>query len=829
MTEPQGKAGEAERLAALLRDVATELEGVEGQQGWLAALRFGVAGGLADHGEPELAEAGFRRILADTPTHLWAWVGRISLAMTEGDTGRAAALGREALGHLPSEALLRRKTAEAVEAAEGAAAAIEVLRVRPVNTMSADDLVYAIGLHRAARTVEGAADLCERLISLCPDAEMAHLARIEIGLHSGDATAAVAAAEAALTHHADHAEIVLRAAQAYRLAGRAARAADLASTAPHDSRFAPSFLVLRAEIAGEEGQSALALSHWSAVKAFGLPDLDAIADTALHQLASASVPETSKRPQQELETARPEPQEIDSAALYAALEQALAEGADTVDDLLARLVNHTVLPWYLAFRLVERLWHSGGANEAAKLSEAFATRAWSDTDRQAFEIENRLLRYGPFAALDWVRAHPVGRRDREACERLARLLLAAGAGALAARYLRACCRRWPFDGALLRQTSVAMVSCGDAGGITGLVENLGASAPEADRLACRVMAAMAEGEPKVASAACREAAQAGTMPLPRGELIEAQLLSGDLAAAEEVVGNMTVEDGPLEEALICRPRATRVGSLLNEARILFALSGGDASWAEADPAPLSADFFLPARSLVRSQLAEPRPVGLSGAIPDKLHVVWRGPTAQQETNDRLLTVWRTATRRAPIIHDQRSAGDWLRTHLGPEAARAHAMAPDDEQKADLTCLALLKVEGGIAVSAEQWPTGDVDAMAGEGGAQIFLDGSGGISMDALIAPAGHPLIARALDMAIASCLARENDHRWFKTGPGLMTRALARCLLAAGRESLGVAINPIARWRRLVHPCRPGHAPPKTSREPAKTALRQSAARLLSP
>ncbi len=108
---------EKAQFAAALRDVAERLARIEGDQGWLAALRFGVSGGLAEAGERALAEVGFRHIVSDNPRHLWAWIGLIDVLLAQGEVVKAAEIGRDALVHLPDVVLLRRKTAEAVERA----------------------------------------------------------------------------------------------------------------------------------------------------------------------------------------------------------------------------------------------------------------------------------------------------------------------------------------------------------------------------------------------------------------------------------------------------------------------------------------------------------------------------------------------------------------------------------------------------------------------------------------------------------------------------------------------------------------------------------------
>ncbi|NKX45450.1 tetratricopeptide repeat protein [Roseicyclus persicicus] len=750
MAKDSGDEPDPGQVAGALRDLAAWLEGADGDAGWLAALRFGVAGGLAQAGEGALAEGAYRRLLQDNPSHLWAWVALIDLAMARGDAPAAAAAGRDGLERLPVVALLRRKTAEAVEAAEGPGPAVAVLTAAGEDALAPDDVPYAIGLHRAARSVTAASALCDRLLAERPADPLAHLARIEAALERGDAAAARAAAEAALPHQPDHPEILLRAAQAHRQAGDRAGAAQIARRAPPDTPFEAELQALRAG----DGPDA----------------------------APAEAP--------------PDP-----GTLLPDLDAALAEeGPDRAEALLRRVLAWPDLPWYLAFRLVERAWAQGAAALADRLSAAFDGAAWGAADRQAFAIEDALLRQGPLAALDWVRANPAPRRDTEAAERLGRVLLGAGTGALAARYLRACCRRWPGDAALFRLATEALIVSGRAAEVPALVAGAAAAVPAEHRLAGAVSAALAAGDIAEARALCDRAEAEAMGALPAVEMIEVQLLAGDRAAAEASFARLSPEDGPLVEALICRPRATRVGTLLNEARIVDA---GGPDWTRADPADLrrlAREFFLPARALLdRHGAGGALPAAASDPVPEIIHLVWPGAAPRPDEAARLVAAWRGASRRELRAHDPGQAAAWLRDSQPPEVARAHALAPDAEQKADILRLALLLAEGGAAVSGDLWPAGPVDPLLDAGpGARLYRDGGGAISTELILAPPAHPVIRLALDMAVASCLARENDHRWFKTGPGLLTRALAASLDAGPDLQVGT----LDEVRRVIHPCR---------------------------
>lgn len=781
-------AGDAGSLPGLLRELGGILGHLDGEQGWIAALRFGVAGGLAELGEGDGADPLFRQLLARNPKHLWAWIGLIEIAMGRGDAMGALALGREALGHIPQERLLRRKCAEVAEVAEGPEAAIVLLCDQPMASMVEEDLVLAIALHRSVGRVIEAGDLCARLIALTPVQAIAHLALIEIGLAQGDAEAACLAAEAALTHHPDHDEIILRAAQAHWMAGTAMRAESLASSLPGSSAFAPWSLMLRAEIAEARGAPAAARDLWSEALATGQAEVAAAAQAALSRLADA-IPAS------------------DAGDPLSALEAALATGGGSVEVLLAQLAGQEDLPWFVALRLVDRLLQARHAAEARRFADACAQRPWSEGDRRAFVLEWLLLAEGPFAALDHLRAHPVPRRDAEACERLGRILLAAGLARLAARYLRRAGRQWPEQEGLLRRATEALIASGSAGQIGALLDGAWRQAPARARLACRVAAALAEGHPAAAVDACAGAAG----PLPLTDLIEAQILTGDLAGAEASLGLLSASDGPEAEALICRPRATRLGSLLNEARILAALSPDQPGEGQGEEGA----FFLRARAALLAKMPLVGGDAAQGEVPGALHLIWRGGMPPPEVAGRMTDGWQAATRRALCQWDPATALGWMAETLGPEAARAFAMAQDTDQRTDLLMLAVLSMEGGMVCTAEHVPGGCIDALSIGSGATLFLEGNGGIGMDCMIAPPGHGLVRAALDAALAACLSRESEHRWFKTGPGLMTRTVAGWQVEG--RSASVHLHPAGRLQKVLHPCRlVGRAMPHQGAAPVR-------------
>ena len=742
--DADGRACPAD-IAGALADVARWLDTAKGDQGWLSSLRFGVAGALAQTPETDLAEAGFRKILSDHPGHLWAWIGRIDLALARGDAPAAVAIGQDGLTHLPQDRLLRRKTAEALEQAEGPVAALALLQGGGNPEIGVDDLRYAISLHRAAQTVGLALPLCIQLLHQSPDDALALLARIEAHLTRGETADAVAAAQAALARHPKGPEMRLRAAQAHLMAGDRARAADLAKDMAQGTAFAAAFRTVLAQSAGSDA-------------------------------GAGSAPPPAK------------PATPDLSALMAALE-AMAQpggppGADAHAKLLDLIRASGDLPWYGAIALVQRACSLGAFSLAQQIAAACADAPWPPADRQAFAIEDALLRKGPRAAMDWIAAHPTPRRDAEAAARIGRVLVAAGTGPLAARYLGRACRRWPAEAALQDLSAEALIACGAA--------DTGPQPPE--NAASGPFPATVGNGAQDPSPALRIAA------------IERHLLTGDLVAAEACLAALSPHDGPMAEALICRPRSTQLGTLLNEARVLAAMG---IDWSGADRAalaPLAADFFLPARRVVDLWL-EAQGMALLPAVgtrPDRLHLIWPTPLADRAEERRIIAAWAASGFPDPQTHTPAERPGWLRRHHGIKAARAYARADDAAQKADLFMLALLLDQGGIAVLGPQWPNRALARWChGLADSVMFRDGAGALVSDVIMGPKGHPVIAAAWEMALDACLQGEREHRWFKTGPGLLTRAMARVILAEGLAPEALGLVPLRALRQRLHPYRP--------------------------
>ncbi|MBD0273746.1 MAG: tetratricopeptide repeat protein, partial [Acetobacteraceae bacterium] len=121
----------------------------------------------------------------------------------------------------------------------------------------------------------------------------------------------------------------------------------------------------------------------------------------------------------------------------------------------------------------------------------------------------------------------------------------------------------------------------------------------------------------------------------------------------------------------------------------------------------------------------------------------------------------------------------------PEVQAAHRRSQDPAQRADIFRLAHLWSEGGYHTDAENRLVGDFGELRIPGARLVLHQESFGTIGTAFIgAVPGHPLIGRALRLAVEAVNRGDGDMQWLSTGPGLLTRAFADLLADPGREPL---------------------------------------------
>ena len=124
--------------------------------------------------------------------------------------------------------------------------------------------------------------------------------------------------------------------------------------------------------------------------------------------------------------------------------------------------------------------------------------------------------------------------------------------------------------------------------------------------------------------------------------------------------------------------------------------------------------------------------------------------------------------------DNQQAIGFLDQNFPPSVLKAYRRATQPAQKADIFRLAYLTARGGIYADADD----RCDAMLGGtlGSDKTFVahqDNFGSIGNNFIAACPEHPVLRRALFLAVEAVNRGDQDLIWLCTGPGLLTRAFA--------------------------------------------------------
>lgn len=174
---------------------------------------------------------------------------------------------------------------------------------------------------------------------------------------------------------------------------------------------------------------------------------------------------------------------------------------------------------------------------------------------------------------------------------------------------------------------------------------------------------------------------------------------------------------------------------------------------------------------------------LGGAIPKRIVQYWhdREPPADVKA---LMSSWPLANPEYEYrLFDSETAFEFLRTRAPSGAVEAFRRAGDIPQQVDIFRLAYLAAEGGFFVDADdrcQTPLeGRLPAQRTFIGYQEQL---GSLGANFIGAAKRHPVILRALALAVEAVNRGDHDIAWLSTGPGLLTRAFAQALIDSESE-----------------------------------------------
>jgi tetratricopeptide (TPR) repeat protein len=182
------------------------------------------------------------------------------------------------------------------------------------------------------------------------------------------------------------------------------------------------------------------------------------------------------------------------------------------------------------------------------------------------------------------------------------------------------------------------------------------------------------------------------------------------------------------------------------------------------------------RDIARPALNPP-----TGGIPRKIGQFWDKPRLSEELLE-LSASWR---RHNPdhryYLFNADTARNYLRRYFPPAVALAYRRCPDPTTQADLFRLAFLLRDGGVWADMDDRCLTPLASFVPAGVQACFRqEAPGSIGNNFIAAMPGHPILRRALVTAVNAINRGDRDKVWMLTGPGLLSRAFALDLAAAG-------------------------------------------------
>ncbi|SNS85494.1 tetratricopeptide repeat protein [Antarctobacter heliothermus] len=758
-------------------------------------------------GELEQAEQVYRDVLTLRPDHAGAWLTVVEIALVRGNAEQALALSTEAEKHCPAHVVpLQIKRVRALEAVGQADAALALtVSLRATAPENAQLALIEARIRRKSGDLVAADAAYRDVLQRQPDHFGAWLGRIDIAqtegdpdrafalvvevqairpgdpaliarqagllLHMGRPEAAIDRLTAALVEVPQEARLHLELARAMMQAGRTEEAekrfADCLTAAPDNADVRLELAQAQAARGAPEAALATLEGHADGSLALDLKTAELLALAgqgsrlaALLDRLAAAVPRMSEA--ELLRLFKLGEQSDHSAAAVAVVGNVAARTA--LSPLIARFLltrARVILPPETVTGVQDAL---ESRLPASRLPEfrAFATG----------------LLFGPEAALTRARADLPARRDTQGAVLLGERLLDAGERQIAFRYLRACVRRWPGAPRLRRQFLRAAIETGHLEAGHAWLDALEARFAGLDLGLDRMHLMVQEGRLTETRDLAETRARAGLATPPPRQFLDVALALGDVEASADLVRQVQ-SDPEAGRQSAAHFSTTLHGAQFNELRLFCdardqAEATGEAP--EQARARLAQDFFFPAAQIVAGHVGRLGPRPGSSTVPRRIFQYWNTPKVPEEVAS-LMQSWQGAAGFDHQLYDRSRAMVFLREHFGPRHARAFQLANSPAEECDFLRLCLLYRHGGIYADADDKLAGNLEALISEGpGMIVTRELWGAVANNVICAPEGHPLVLWALQSAGRSLLARENDGTWFKTGPGLMTRAVANWL-----------------------------------------------------
>lgn len=784
------------------------------------------------------AKSTFMQILSQDPRSVPGWLGRIEVARKEGDLMAAAKLAEKALSERPNHPAIANKTASAFAAVGRLEEAEEIIdrTIRQTNEERPDMLLARALILRKLGNFTASEEIYRDILLRDPGNRAAWASHVKAALAQGNVDEALQSCSDALELFPGSPGLLKLQADVLRRVGRKSESVaaldDLHRQHPKDIRIAVAFAnVLRGLGRFDEADALYVIileqepENWPALQGrVTIAGQHGDFETAMQMLEQSTPEKSSQSHSQARVSVRQLSQSLvpekllclaefavkagDDARLHLALEQlgnmpARLNDAQIVRligiagraqrlNLVAKTIQHTFerdsLTQKLAVEILQ-LAHNAGEESIADAVEDRLAAMLPVQLSNVFRIEATRMRRGPTSTLDVIRRNRLSERTPAQASELSMALLLAGKNKLALRYLKLCHRKWPHAPTIRRSLLEAFLGNGlpeDARDfLAGLEECIGPEAIEGLRLKFAIYTGQTRGALDLLEKQIREGRR------KRGDYpsLRLYLALGYLEDAEKAATALKTEPNQTSKQAF-HFGVMHIGAVLNELRLYKRFNRQRAS-AETHVVDVQTQYFV-AKDVLDTWEGGPWQRGETAAstVPMNIFQYWNTEDVPEAVTS-VMSSWQAHPGWQYERLNRRSAIKWLHGRLGANYARAFKLANNVAEESDFLRLCLLLAEGGIYVDADdRLIDHPADLLSFGSGIILFREPNlGAIANNLLCAPKGHPVIARAAEMALRALLRRDNESTWSKTGPGLLTRATALHVInepKQARESLAL-------------------------------------------
>jgi tetratricopeptide (TPR) repeat protein len=703
-----------------------------------AWARMAAASTLRDLGRADEADAACRALLADEPDHTGALMALGHCVRSRGGSAGALPLFQAALAVQPEAVWARMAVADTLADLgrydEAEAACRAVLEADPANFGA----LMSLGHIANANKDRAAAEWFERAVQASPDAVAGRLALAAALRNHGDFDAARRAADALLAREPGNFEGWMSLGHTERTATRREAALEAFARAAALKPDSPAPLVQMAVEERRLGRPEACERLLGQALALDESDAEALLQLGEH----FRVANTLDRALEALRRAIASPRPTHWASLAASQVLVdLGEMGEALRTLDAAEARFGAKPEFAAKR--SELLRRTGDWPAARAVAEQAERTWPRHFGIWFELASLERIHG---AVDGVAARPGEAAAGNAHER-ARVHLLQGLAAA---------DRWSFDEAKGHFARSIELNPDDGWPRISLAQaRLLTLDIDGAREQLRAVAQLDLAAAKL------QGRTANISQTHLGQLLDEFVL--DREALDEL---RAVQDSPPAE---------RVGPLLDLV----------ARYPDYTPAAVGLITALRQSGRLARRPGLGAPAGLPPRIPPIFAQYCDDPDPPRDLAT-LMGSWGRLYPRYVLrrFSDERARAFLARFHAADVQAAYHR-SRQPAQKADIFRLAYLASQGGFYADADDRLVGDLDALRIPGaGLVLYQEDIGTIGNNVIGAVPGHPLITRALRLAVDAINRGDTDILWLSTGPGMLTRAFAGLLAEPGREPL---------------------------------------------